>query len=479
MSVTSDVTHRTARLSVRPWSRIAERIEPSDSQRSVGRWTVAVVSVVTGLAFLSLAAIVRLPLADGANVGAAAVLVLLGLLAEVFSFYEKGRNASGSVAFIPYAASFFALPDARSIGLIVIAQLIVQFWHRRSPLKAVFNVSQFSLATCVALGVWLALVPPGTSLVGVGFFTASIKFGIAAALSYLALSVINTACVSVVMWAATGQRLLELIRAYLPLNLGLAVLPVVFSFFLAWLTANLGLAGAIVMLLPIAVVRQLMRTAAELTNVTEELLDLMVAAIEARDPYTSGHSKRVAEASVIIARAIGLKESEVERVQVAALLHDVGKIDERFARILAKEGRLTPDEWDTMKQHPIRSAELVQKISSLKDVVPAIRHHHENWDGTGYPDCIIGEKIPLASRIIMFADTLDAITTDRPYRKALDPEEARREFVKFRGKQFDPHICEVVVSDSVWGKLYEAVLASHEATRPGRLTDPRANTAVA
>lgn len=79
----------------------------------------------------------------------------------------------------------------------------------------------------------------------------------------------------------------------------------------------------------------------------------------------------------------------------------------------------------------------------------------------------------------MFADTLDAITTDRPYRKALDPEEARREFIKFRGKQFDPRICDVVVSDPVWGKLYEAVLSSHEVARPGRLTDPRPNTAVA
>lgn len=479
MSVTSDVTDRTARLKVRPWSRIAERIEPSDKQRSLGKWTVSVVLVVTGLAVIGLTAVTRLPLVPDANVGVAAVLVSLGLLAEVFSFYEKGRNASGSVAFIPYAASLFALPDARSVGLIVVAQIVVQFWHRRSPLKAVFNVSQFSLATCVALVVWAGLTPSGAGLIGVGFFEASITFGVAATLSYLALSVINTACVSVVMWAATGQRLIELVRAYLPLNVGLAILPVVFSFFLAWLTANLGLTGAIVMLLPIAVVRQLMRTAAELTNVTEELLDLMVAAIEARDPYTSGHSKRVAQASVIIARAIGLKENEVERVQVAALLHDVGKIDERFARILAKEGRLTPDEWDTMKQHPIRSAELVQKISSLKDVVPAIRHHHENWDGTGYPDCIRGESIPLASRIIMFADTLDAITTDRPYRKALDPEEARREFIKFRGKQFDPRICDVVVSDPVWGKLYEAVLSSHEVARPGRLTDPRPNTAVA
>ena len=130
---------------------------------------------------------------------------------------------------------------------------------------------------------------------------------------------------------------------------------------------------------------QLYRITTELSNVTEELLDLMVAAIEARDLYTSGHSQRVAKASEIIAKALGLSAAQVERVTIAALLHDVGKIDEAFAPILAKEGRLTPEEWEIMKRHPIRGAELVGMLSSLKDVVPAVRHHHENWDGTGYP----------------------------------------------------------------------------------------------
>ncbi|CAG0933105.1 partial Cyclic di-GMP phosphodiesterase response regulator RpfG, partial [Planctomycetaceae bacterium] len=193
----------------------------------------------------------------------------------------------------------------------------------------------------------------------------------------------------------------------------------------------------------------------ELTTVTEELLELMVAAIEARDAYTSGHSRRVAMASEIIAKAIGLSPPEVERVSVAALLHDVGKIDERFGPILAKEGRLTPEEWEIMKQHPIRGSQLVGLLSSLRDIVAPVRHHHENWDGTGYPDGLRGESIPLASRIIMFADTLDAITTDRPYRKALGLEEARAEFLRFRAKQFDPTICDRVVSAPVWSELYE------------------------
>jgi len=153
---------------------------------------------------------------------------------------------------------------------------------------------------------------------------------------------------------------------------------------------------------------------------------------------------------------MGLKPAEVERVGVAALLHDVGKIDEAFAPILAKEGRLTPEEWELMKRHPIRSAELVGLLSSLRDVVLPVKHHHENWDGTGYPDGLKGNDIPLAARIIMFSDTLDAMTTDRPYRKALGMDEARAEFVRFRDRQFDPGIADRITSDEVWAELYES-----------------------
>jgi putative nucleotidyltransferase with HDIG domain len=274
-------------------------------------------------------------------------------------------------------------------------------------------------------------------------------------------SVVNSTAVVGVMAAVTRESFLQMwLRSNRRLLASIA-LNIVLAIYLAWLSANLGAVGALGMLVPLLAVRQLSRNTVELTNVTEELLDLMVAAIEARDPYTSGHSKRVAQAAKIIAQAMALKSEQVERVEISALLHDVGKIDEQFARILAKEGRLTPEEWEIMKRHPVRSAELVGMLSSLKDIVPAVRHHHENWDGTGYPDGIAGASIPLASRIIMFADTLDAITTDRPYRKALDPEEARKEFVKFRGKQFDPQVCDVVVSEGVWKNLYQNLRNAH------------------
>ena len=108
-----------------------------------------------------------------------------------------------------------------------------------------------------------------------------------------------------------------------------------------------------------------------------------------------------------------------------------------------------------MQTHPLKSAELVGNVSQLKDVIDPIRHHHENWDGTGYPDGLMGESIPLASRIIMFADTIDAMTTDRPYRAALSEAQVRSEFVKLRGRQFDPGICDKLLHSPIYAKLFD------------------------
>lgn len=177
--------------------------------------------------------------------------------------------------------------------------------------------------------------------------------------------------------------------------------------------------------------------------------------VEFRDPYTSGHSQRVSRFSRIIAQLIGLGPKDIERISTAALLHDVGKIHEIFAPILLKPGRLTPDERAIMELHPIKSAELVAKISDLQDIVPAVRHHHENWDGTGYPDRLEGRDIPLGARIIRVADTIDAMTTDRPYRKALGEIEVRSELKKFREIQFDPAICDVLVVSQGFASFFD------------------------
>ena len=237
-------------------------------------------------------------------------------------------------------------------------------------------------------------------------------------------------------------------------------LPVILFF--VWIYTQYGVVGAFVLAVPLLGLRQIYKVNWQLERTNRELLELMVAAIEARDPYTSGHSRRVAEKARIISRAVGLREKEIERIVAAALLHDVGKIHEVFGPILSKPGRLTPEEQVVMRTHPIKSAELVGTVTQLRDVVPLIRHHHENWDGSGYPDGLIGDGIPLGSRIIMFADTIDAMTTDRPYRAALDAPSVRRELLRFRGSQFDPQLCDALLLSPEYSKLFAPANATAE-----------------
>lgn len=399
-----------------------------------------------------------------ASLGLAAILVALGLGAELLSF-NQSKESAGSAGVIPFAAAALAAPSAPTIVMILAAEIIVQIIHRRAAIKAVFNLAQHTLG--LALGVVALNWAGGSSfldLKGLTFLECAQQQLLPTILLVGVVQLVNNVCVSGAIALSTGKSFGAMLASNLRIGAPTLLVNVVGAFYVAWLSVNLGLFGTAGMAIPILLVRQLYRTTVELTTVTEELLELMVAAIEARDAYTSGHSRRVAKASEIIAKAIGLRKEEVERVSVAALLHDVGKIDERFGPILAKEGRLTPEEWEIMKRHPIRGAELVGLLSSLRDVVAPVRHHHENWDGTGYPDGLRGEAIPLASRIIMFADTLDAITTDRPYRKALGIEEARAEFIRFRAKQFDPNICDRVVSGDVWSELYVCFVSEARKT---------------
>jgi putative nucleotidyltransferase with HDIG domain len=229
----------------------------------------------------------------------------------------------------------------------------------------------------------------------------------------------------------------------------------VFAF--AYVFANFGPIVASILWIPLLGVRQLNTINLELAQTNRELLELMVKSMEARDPYTSGHSRRVKEYAVKIAKLMGLSPSEIEKIGTAALLHDVGKIYDKYGPILAKADRLSPEEWAIIKEHPIDGANLVATMTRLRELVPAVRHHHENWDGTGYPDALRGEEIPLASRVIMFADTFDAMTTKRPYRGPLGEEDVRAEVLRYRGRQFDPEIADRLLASDFWRTLFPPI----------------------
>jgi HD-GYP domain-containing protein (c-di-GMP phosphodiesterase class II) len=165
----------------------------------------------------------------------------------------------------------------------------------------------------------------------------------------------------------------------------------------------------------------------------------LAAAVDEKDPYTRGHSDRVTKYSVIIARALDLDERTVETISISALLHDVGKIgiDDK---ILKKPGFLTPEEFEIMKQHPVKGFNIMKTIEQMRNVLPGLRSHHEQWDGNGYPDRLKGEEIPLIARIIAVADTLDAMTTNRPYQQALTFEFAVEKINKNVAIKYDKNV---------------------------------------
>ena len=167
----------------------------------------------------------------------------------------------------------------------------------------------------------------------------------------------------------------------------------------------------------------------------------MVRAIEAKDPYMKGHSEHVAELTLAMAREIGIKEKELQQLQYVTLLHDAGKIGVS-EEILNKPGPLTDDEYKEIQKHSALSAEIIGKINFLSQKSEIVRHHHERYDGTGYPDGLSGGAIPLASRILAIADAYDAMITDRPFRSAKTHLEALRELEEQAGRQFDPALVE-------------------------------------
>ncbi|HTR78306.1 MAG TPA: HD-GYP domain-containing protein [Gemmatimonadaceae bacterium] len=341
------------------------------------------------------------------------------------------------------------------VPLAIAAVKAVSEVRTKAPIKAIFNVAQIGLSAAVAVLMFKTV--GGTPLVSLGHATlleATVATGLPALLAILASSFVNGVLVSGVIAISTGRHGVEIWRESfkVPLAFDLIIGPVIFVF--SWVYVSWGPIGAVALWVPILGLRQISKTNSELEQINRELLELMVKSIEARDPYTSGHSRRVHHYSVIIARALGRSPREIERVGQAALLHDIGKIHEKYAPILKKEDRLTPEEWQIMQQHPADGAELIATMSGLKDLVAPVRHHHENWDGSGYPDGLAGERIPLMSRIIMFADTIDAMTSERPYRLPMQPEQVRHELVRCRGKQFDPQIADRVLAASTWTQLF-------------------------
>ena len=197
------------------------------------------------------------------------------------------------------------------------------------------------------------------------------------------------------------------------------------------------------------------------------LLHSLTSAVDAKDAYTCGHSERVAAAQPAPGAArSACRDAQVEQIYMAGLLHDVGKIGVPES-VLQKTGRLTPEEFEQMKKHPQIGARILADIKQVKDLIPGVLHHHERYDGKGYPAGLAGENIPLMGRIICLADCFDAMTSNRTYRKALPLEVALTEIRRCAGTQFDPTFAEAFLRIGT-DKLRDLVRYAQDPAAPSR-----------
>lgn len=329
----------------------------------------------------------------------------------------------------------FSTVVLRNVGALLIASASVIFAgvflvKSRKVASYLFNVSQIGLSTFLALvtyetfktenvitNMWLVL------LAGVVYMLANaiqatfaIHFsgdvGILTSLKLAAQSPLLSASFLIPL-AAISYLLYEFV--------GISAIPLVFA------------------LLVVIQIGNMFRNEYEQSKLDK--LKLMVKSLEMRDSYTSGHSERAAELAYKVAKALGLSEKLCDRIKMACMLHDVGKIGIPDY-ILAKPEKLSDSEFEIIKTHPIKSEQLLKTVKGMREEAKWVRHHHERWDGLGYPDGLAGEQIPLPSRIIAIADIYEALTSDRPYRKAYSNEEAIEMIKQMSGTVLDPKVVE-------------------------------------
>ncbi len=368
-------------------------------------------------------------------------------------------EASGSIAFVVHLTAGILFGGFWAACIAIVATLVLQSLRDMQRIRVVFNVAQRGLSLAVAFLVYQALggnIPPEYLRVGGEVSAGAIQLDL---VLFFLLSVVyfgsNSVLVSMAVSISTQRRFRDVwslnTRGVLGYDLGASAIAILVAWLYVhadrWIPLGLGPASLVAFVLPVVVLRHIYSLYYRLQENGRELLAVMVKAMEARDPYTSGHSVRVSNLASVMAVELGLSTGQLEEIETAGLLHDVGKIHEEFAPLLRKEDKLTDEEFALMQTHSAKGADLVGVISSFRGpIVGMVMSHHERWDGNGYPDGMAAEDIPLGSRIIMVCDTIDAMMTDRPYRKALGFDAVLAELQRCRESQFDPRLVDMVES---------------------------------
>jgi len=364
-------------------------------------------------------------------------LIILNSIAESLAIRFKGTSAI-SVSFTIGLAGvlIFKSYNVAIIGftsMLLYVEYIDGKWHHifnSSLYKRIFNCSAYALSLSVSVMGYNAITDfyPGTQLLG--FSTIGI---ITAILTYI---LINTSIYVILMSLLETVTLGRIIQdnKWAVINV-LALSPL--GVIIAVAYNNYGWFGVVLFLGPLLLARYSFKLYIDMRHVYFETIKALSNAVEAKDKYTIGHSYRVADYAVGIAEQMGLSGNKVDQIKTAAILHDIGKIGVADS-ILNKPGHLEESEYTAIQQHPQIGAKILSEVDFLAEVSNIIKYHHERYDGKGYPEGLTAAEIPIEASILSVADAFDAMTSDRPYRKAMDQSVAARILIKESGTQFNP-----------------------------------------
>ncbi len=396
--------------------------------------------------------------APGTEIAAVLAFVGIGVLSEAMALNYRMQTSSpinSSVSHLPLFACAVSFQPMLTLVAAACIPLFSDLIVRRLRLwVAIFNASQYVVSLSAGIVIY-EIIGGGSISSGhlsvIGFF--------AMAITYYCL---NTSVVAGFLWIRNALPLGNVLQEMAGPgggNLLADVLASPLGLFAGWLYLRLGIGGIFAAMLPILLVRYSYLYVIQIRRANSDLINVLIKAIETRDPYTSGHSLRVSTLAKVIAEDLHLPRRKIAKIEQAALLHDIGKIEALYAGIISKPHELSPSERAVIRTHATKGADMLREWSATQDeeVVNGVRHHHERYDGRGYPDGLRGSDIPLAARVIMICDALDAMLSDRPYRPALDSESVRRELVRCSGEQFDPEIVSVVLARGTIERAHELV----------------------
>jgi len=376
-------------------------------------------------------------------------VVLAAALSEFFALQLP--QFTFSLAY-PFAMSAILLAGPAGAGLVAAFSAIsFSDLRRQRPASVLaFNFGQLMLEVCLAGWTYLLLggrvmaISPSVFRPLAGPDFPSALYGMLACA--VVFSITNLLLISLGVSLLGGARTRDVFLS----SSGLVPTQVALAFvgFLMAQVLTISVIALPLFVFPLAVARQLHERYTGLREAYVGTVRSLVGALEAKDPYTRGHSERVAEYAVALGQAMNLEASELERLEYAALLHDLGKLAVPGA-VLAKPGRLEPVEMDRIREHPARGADMIARIPPLRDLAETIGQHHERIDGGGYPGGIAGDRISMPARILAVADSYDAMTTTRAYRPALDREGAIAELLGGAGSQFDAQVVRTFIESRV------------------------------